>query len=101
MLAITTTSCLALTRPTSIPMGIDYPQRIFPTGRFCNGRLVLDIVASRLNFPLPRAYLSPRTRASALLQGVNYASAGCGILNETSNNSDSKWQIKLVVAEED
>eukprot|EP00250_Pteridium_aquilinum_P002031 c12240_g1_i1 orf=268-1374(+) len=69
------------------PNGIDFAGKA-ASGRFCNGRLVLDILASRLGYPAPLPYLSPSTKGLALLQGVNYASAGCGILNETSNNSN-------------
>lgn len=78
------------------PYGIDYAGRS-PTGRFCNGRVVLDLLATRLGFPTPLPYLSPNTKGLALLQGVNYASAGCGILNETSNNSNGCLSLSTQV----
>ncbi|KAH9311346.1 hypothetical protein KI387_026381 [Taxus chinensis] len=63
--------------------GIDYGNGM-PTGRFSNGRTISDIVAEKLGLPVPAAYMSPSTNEDvALKQGVNYASGGGGILNET------------------
>ncbi|KAH7291586.1 hypothetical protein KP509_29G023100 [Ceratopteris richardii] len=73
-------------RVNYFPYGIDFPRRI-PTGRFSNGRLVLDFVASNLGLQVPLPYLSPEAKGLDLLHGVNYASGGCGILNETTRNS--------------
>ncbi|KAH9330655.1 hypothetical protein KI387_002763, partial [Taxus chinensis] len=63
--------------------GIDYGNGM-PTGRFSNGRTISDIVAEKLGLAVPAAYMSPSTNEDvALKQGVNYASGGGGILNET------------------
>ncbi|XP_038695466.1 GDSL esterase/lipase At4g18970-like [Tripterygium wilfordii] len=65
------------------PYGIDYPEG--PTGRFGNGRILVDIIAELLGFeksPPPYAY----TRGVDILKGVNYASGGAGILNETGRH---------------
>lgn len=74
----------SLVKANFLPNGIDYNGR-YPTGRFCNGRTVFDFISNRLKFPMSLPYLAPKTQGAAILQGVNYASAGCGILNETSN----------------
>ena len=50
--------------------------------KFC-----FELVANTLGVSIPSPYLSPNTKGLTILQGVNYASAGCGILNETTNNS--------------
>ncbi|CAI9758156.1 unnamed protein product [Fraxinus pennsylvanica] len=53
------------------------------TGRFTNGRTIGDIISSKLGIPAPPPYLSLAPNDDALLEGVNYASGGAGILNDT------------------
>ncbi|XP_011001569.1 PREDICTED: GDSL esterase/lipase At5g37690 [Populus euphratica] len=53
------------------------------TGRFTNGRTIGDIISAKLGIPSPPPYLSLSKNDDALLTGVNYASGGAGILNET------------------
>ncbi|KAH7861586.1 hypothetical protein Vadar_028046 [Vaccinium darrowii] len=62
--------------------GVDYPGGQ-PTGRFTNGRTIGDIISAKLGIASPPAYLSLSPNADAILKGVNYASGGAGILNET------------------
>ncbi|KEH28240.1 GDSL-like lipase/acylhydrolase [Medicago truncatula] len=62
--------------------GIDYSGGQ-ATGRFTNGRTIGDIISSKLGIPSPPAYLSVPQNVDALLKGVNYASGGAGILNDT------------------
>ncbi|WJX63902.1 hypothetical protein P8452_48734 [Trifolium repens] len=62
--------------------GIDYSGGQ-ATGRFSNGRTIGDIISSKLGIQSPPAYLSVSQNVDALLKGVNYASGGAGILNET------------------
>lgn len=64
-----------------LPFGIDFPQG--PTGRFCNGKVVVDFISEQISLPFPPPYLAPTTRGEALLQGVNYASAAGGILRSS------------------
>ncbi|KAI8567853.1 hypothetical protein RHMOL_Rhmol02G0153900 [Rhododendron molle] len=60
------------------PYGRDFPNHI-PTGRFSNGRLVTDFVASYVgikeNVP---AYLDQSLSIGELMTGVSFASAGSG-----------------------
>ncbi|KAH7678819.1 GDSL lipase/esterase protein [Dioscorea alata] len=67
------------------PNGIDFTASGGqPTGRFTNGRTIADIVGEQLgqpSFALP--FLAPNTTGTAILNGVNYASGGGGILNGT------------------
>ncbi|XP_008223396.1 PREDICTED: GDSL esterase/lipase At4g16230-like [Prunus mume] len=64
------------------PFGIDFGNN--PTGRFSNGRTTFDILQQELGFThFTPPYLAPTTVGEALLQGVNYASAGSGIFNST------------------
>ncbi|TXG69915.1 hypothetical protein EZV62_004850 [Acer yangbiense] len=53
------------------------------TGRFTNGRTIGDIISAKLGIPSPPPYFSLSKDDDALLKGVNYASGGAGILNDT------------------
>ncbi|CAI9772414.1 unnamed protein product [Fraxinus pennsylvanica] len=69
-------------RADSPPYGIDYPTHR-PTGRFCNGLNIPDIISEQLGMEPTRAYLDPLLKGNHLLVGANFASAGVGILNDT------------------
>ncbi|XP_050368606.1 GDSL esterase/lipase At5g37690 [Argentina anserina] len=62
--------------------GVDY-EGGQATGRFTNGRTIGDIISAKLGIPSPPPYLSLSSNDDALLKGVNYASGGAGILNDT------------------
>ncbi|XP_062104864.1 GDSL esterase/lipase At5g37690 [Humulus lupulus] len=62
--------------------GVDYPGGQ-PTGRFSNGRTIGDIISEKLGISSPPPYLSLSPNEDAILKGVNYASGGAGILNDT------------------
>ncbi|ESW31498.1 hypothetical protein PHAVU_002G243300 [Phaseolus vulgaris] len=66
-----------------LPYGIDFPQG--PTGRFTNGRTIVDIIGERLGF---KEYIPPFANRSGsdILKGVNYASGSAGILEESGNH---------------
>ncbi|KAF7120564.1 hypothetical protein RHSIM_Rhsim13G0182300 [Rhododendron simsii] len=60
------------------PYGRDFPNRV-PTGRFTNGRLAYDFVASYVGIKeyVP-PYLDPTLSIEELITGVSFASAGSG-----------------------
>ncbi|XP_021770988.1 GDSL esterase/lipase At5g37690-like [Chenopodium quinoa] len=62
--------------------GIDY-EGGQATGRFTNGRTIGDIISEKLGIQSPPPYLSLSPNDDKLLKGVNYASGGAGILNDT------------------
>ncbi|KAL6839615.1 hypothetical protein ACP4OV_030554 [Aristida adscensionis] len=62
--------------------GIDYTNG-FPTGRFTNGRTIGDIMAAKFGVPSPPPFLSLYMTDDEVLGGVNFASGGAGLLNET------------------
>ncbi|PON36754.1 Lipase [Parasponia andersonii] len=65
--------------------GIDFGNGL-PNGRFCNGRTVADIIGDKMGLPRPPAFLDPSLTEDIILEkGVNYASGGGGILNETGS----------------
>ncbi|ONH97224.1 hypothetical protein PRUPE_7G177600 [Prunus persica] len=71
--------------------GIDFPHSI-PTGRFSNGFNIVDYIAIFLGFKMsPPPFLSlldknkqlPKRMIRLLSRGVNFASGGSGILDDT------------------
>ncbi|KAJ4955959.1 hypothetical protein NE237_012742 [Protea cynaroides] len=72
---------VSLSKANYIPNGIDFGQ---PTGRYTNGRTIVDIIGQELGLQeFTPPYLAPTTRGPVVLKGVNYASGGGGILNHT------------------
>ncbi|KAL3626612.1 hypothetical protein CASFOL_030161 [Castilleja foliolosa] len=72
---------LSLSKADFVPNGIDFGS---PTGRYTNGRTIVDIIGQEIGFiGYTPPYLAPTTAGLAILQGVNYASGGGGILNKT------------------
>ncbi|XP_059278077.1 GDSL esterase/lipase At4g16230-like [Lycium ferocissimum] len=70
----------SLSKANFIPNGIDFGG---PTGRYTNGRTIVDMLGEAVGFKLTPPYLAPTTSGPVVLQGVNYASGGGGILNGT------------------
>ncbi|XP_041029026.1 GDSL esterase/lipase At1g74460 [Juglans microcarpa x Juglans regia] len=65
--------------------GIDFGNGL-PNGRFSNGRTVADIIGDSMGLPRPPAFLDPSLTEDIIMEnGVNYASGGGGILNETGS----------------
>ncbi|PKI78257.1 GDSL esterase/lipase At4g16230-like [Punica granatum] len=72
---------VSLSKANYMPNGIDFGG---PTGRFTNGRTIVDILGEELGFKdYTPPYLAPTTVWPVILEGVNYASGAGGILNET------------------
>ncbi|KAF6174105.1 hypothetical protein GIB67_020287 [Kingdonia uniflora] len=62
-----------------VPYGRDLPNRV-PTGRFTNGRMGSDLLASSLGIKeLVPPYLDPALSNEELRTGVSFASAGSGL----------------------
>ncbi|KAH9611635.1 hypothetical protein KSS87_016095 [Heliosperma pusillum] len=69
------------------PYGVDYPNHI-PTGRFTNGKLATDLIASYAGIKqLIPAYLDPSLSLDDLKTGVSFASAGTGFDPATAARS--------------
>ncbi|WOK93849.1 GDSL esterase/lipase [Canna indica] len=66
------------------PYGIDFPWG--PSGRFSNGRNPIDVLGELLKLPsLIPPFADPRTKGRRIIHGVNYASGGSGILDQTGS----------------
>nr|QPI70817.1 XAT-7Hch [Hordeum chilense]QPI70818.1 XAT-7Hch [Hordeum chilense] len=89
------------------PYGRDFKDHV-ATGRFCNGKLLIDFIAEKIGFnSSPPAYLSPQASGRDLLLGANFASATSGyndhgtLVNAISFSQQLKYfeeyQAKLAV----
>lgn len=66
------------------PYGIDFP--LGPSGRFTNGRNVVDLLGEFLELPsLIPPFADPSTKGLKVINGVNFASGGSGILDDTGS----------------
>ncbi|XP_042494407.1 GDSL esterase/lipase At1g71250-like isoform X2 [Macadamia integrifolia] len=74
----------SIAKSNYIPYGIDFNG--VPTGRFCNGKTMVDMLGEMLGLPYIPAYADPTTAGAKILGGVNYASAAAGILEETGQH---------------
>ncbi|CAO2821456.1 unnamed protein product [Amaranthus hypochondriacus] len=74
---------MSLSKANYVPNGVDFGM---PTGRYTNGRTIVDIIGQQLGLGgYTPPYLAPTTRGGIIIKGVNYASGGAGILNQTGN----------------
>ncbi|KAK9998868.1 hypothetical protein SO802_018471 [Lithocarpus litseifolius] len=83
-------------RGNHLPYGKDFPGHI-PTGRFSNGKLVPDFLASMLGIKetVP-PFLDPKLSKYDLQTGVNFASGGSGFDNLTTIASRAISMFKQV-----
>ncbi|GLJ08178.1 hypothetical protein SUGI_0083100 [Cryptomeria japonica] len=71
-------------RANITPYGISaFPK---PTGRFSDGLLTFDYIATYLGLRSPRRFLSARSRRFS--RGINFASAGSGLLDSTGKREN-------------
>ncbi|KAK1554017.1 hypothetical protein Q3G72_006694 [Acer saccharum] len=74
----------SLAKADYLPYGVDFPSG--PSGRFTNGKNVIDLLGEKLNLPsLIPTFSDPSTKGTKILHGVNYASAASGILDDTGS----------------
>ncbi|RVW83641.1 GDSL esterase/lipase [Vitis vinifera] len=76
------------------PYGIDFRG---PTGRFCNGKTIVDLLAEMLGVSYPQPFADPGSTGSKIFSGVNYASAAAGILDETGQNYGQRFSLSQQV----
>ncbi|KAG8373432.1 hypothetical protein BUALT_Bualt11G0023700 [Buddleja alternifolia] len=85
----------SLAKANYLPYGVDFYQG--PSGRFCNGRTVIDYLGDLLGIPALPAYANPFATEKSTFRGVNYASAAGGILEETGQNLGERFSLSQQV----
>ncbi|CAD6233115.1 unnamed protein product [Miscanthus lutarioriparius] len=86
-----------LTRAWYDPYGVSFPGR--PTGRFSDGRVLTDFIASAMGVPTPVAYKLRRGAARGLMaRGMNFAVGGAGVLDTGNFQRNIGAQIDLFQA---
>jgi phospholipase/lecithinase/hemolysin len=79
-----------------VPYGRNFPGRK-PTGRFSNGRLVPDLLNQRLQLKeFSPPYLDSKLSNNDIMTGVNFASAGSGFDDQTSQLANTLPMSKQV-----
>ncbi|XP_039042756.1 GDSL esterase/lipase At5g08460-like [Hibiscus syriacus] len=73
------------------PYGIDFHGG--PTGRFCNGKTIIDFLGDLLGLPLLPAFTETFGGEVDIETGVNYASAAAGILEESGLNLGDRFSL--------
>ncbi|GJM98170.1 hypothetical protein PR202_ga15155 [Eleusine coracana subsp. coracana] len=83
----------SVVRANYLPYGVDFP--LGPSGRFSNGRNVIDALGELLRLPgLVPPFADPATRGRAALHGVNFASGGSGILDHTGQLTGAVMSLR-------
>jgi phospholipase/lecithinase/hemolysin len=79
-----------------VPYGRDFPGKK-PTGRFSNGRLIPDLLNEKLQLKqFSPPFLDTRLSNNDMVTGVNFASAGSGLDDQTSQLSNTLPMSKQV-----
>ncbi|KAF3948294.1 hypothetical protein CMV_025690 [Castanea mollissima] len=85
----------SLAKANYYPYGIDFTTG--PSGRFTNGETFVDMLGRMLGIPYLPAFADPATVGTRVLNGVNYASAAAGILDETGRHYGQRFSLSQQV----
>ncbi|XP_027356515.1 GDSL esterase/lipase At1g71250 [Abrus precatorius] len=85
----------SIARANYYPYGIDFSRG--STGRFSNGKSLVDFLGDMLGVPSPPPFADPSTVGSRVLNGVNYASASAGILDESGRHYGDRYSLSQQV----
>ncbi|KAI8032945.1 GDSL esterase/lipase [Camellia lanceoleosa] len=75
------------------PYGITFPGR--PDGRFSDGRVLTDYIASFLGMPSPLPYKGLKSGKKLLQFGINFAYGGTGVFNTLAKEPNMTAQINF------
>ncbi|KAE8126178.1 hypothetical protein FH972_020922 [Carpinus fangiana] len=85
----------SLAKANYLPYGIDFFEG--PSGRFCNGKTIIDFLGELVGLPYLPAFTSTLTSGIKVDNGVNYASAAAGILDETGRQLGDRFSLRQQV----
>ncbi|XP_059624503.1 GDSL esterase/lipase At1g71250-like isoform X2 [Cornus florida] len=85
----------SLAKANYVPYGVDFYEG--PSGRFCNGRTIIDYLGDLLELSYVPAFANPSATGRNILRGVNYASAAAGILDETGQHLGERFSLRQQV----
>ncbi|CAL4914549.1 unnamed protein product [Urochloa decumbens] len=82
--SITDAGNLASVAPNLSVLAFPYGETFFrrPTGRFCDGRLIVDFIAEALKLPFQTPFLAGNRTAADFRQGGNFAASGATALSQ-------------------
>ncbi|XP_047339530.1 GDSL esterase/lipase At1g71250-like [Impatiens glandulifera] len=86
---------MSLAKSNYYPYGIDL--RGSSHHRFSNGKNFVDYLGDFMGIASPPAFADPTTTGSRIVGGVNYASAGGGILDETGRHYGQRHSLSQQV----
>lgn len=75
------------------PYGITFPGR--PDGRFSDGRVLTDYIASFLGIPSPLPHKGLKSGKKLLQFGINFAYGGTGVFNTLAKEPNMTTQINF------
>ncbi|PSR88073.1 GDSL esterase/lipase [Actinidia chinensis var. chinensis] len=85
----------SLAKANYVPYGVDFYEG--PSGRFSNGRTIIDYLGDLVGIPYLPAFANPLATGKNILRGVNFASAAAGILEETGRNLGQRFSLSQQV----
>ncbi|XP_043722125.1 GDSL esterase/lipase At1g71250-like [Telopea speciosissima] len=85
----------SLAKANYLPYGVDFEQGA--TGRFTNGKTIIDLLGDKLGLPYLPAFADPLTVGTRILKGVNYASAAGGILDISGLHLGQRFSLRQQV----
>ncbi|XP_030550278.1 GDSL esterase/lipase At5g08460 [Rhodamnia argentea] len=85
----------SLAKANYLPYGVDFDGG--PSGRFCNGKTIIDFLGELLGLPYVPAYVNTLEDDRSILGGVNYASAAAGILDESGRELGGRFSLRQQV----
>ncbi|CAI5469879.1 unnamed protein product [Closterium sp. Yama58-4] len=74
------------------PYGMNF---IPASGRFCDGKLVIDYLSEYFELPVAPAAFQPGINSSAAQNGLNFASSGAGVLDTSTPDKGFPLSVQL------
>ncbi|XP_057440555.1 GDSL esterase/lipase At1g71250-like [Lotus japonicus] len=81
----------SMAKANFFPYGIDFNNG--STGRFSNGKSLIDFIGEFLDVPSPPPFASISSVGSGILNGVNFASSSGGILDESGRHYGERYSL--------